>query len=312
MATLLLPAGANNIVNAARLLLAGELVAFPTETVYGLGANAQNPNAVAAIFTAKGRPNTNPIIVHVANKEAAQELVSAWPAIADALATAFWPGPLTLVLRKSDRVPDVITAGGDTVAVRMPAHPIALRLLQEAGVPIAAPSANRSGELSPTTAEHVLASLNDRIPMILDGGPCPGGLESTVLDLCSNPPRLLRPGLITKVQLERIVGPILIGGSSETVARSPGMLVKHYSPRTRLVLVAPHQDFTEVLNQLERTGLRVTEYQLAPDAVIASSRLYADLHELDAAGWDRILVRLPPDDDTWRALRDRLSRAAAQ
>ncbi len=312
MTTLLLPAGANNILNAARLLQAGELVAFPTETVYGLGANALNPTAVTAIFTAKGRPNTNPIIVHVADQTTAQELVSTWPETADVLATAFWPGPLTLVLPKSDRVPDVITAGGDTVAVRMPAHPIALRLLQEAGVPIAAPSANRSGELSPTTAQHVLASLNNRIPMILDGGPCPGGLESTVLDLCSNPPRLLRPGLITRDQLERIVGPILVGASSGTIARSPGLLAKHYSPRTPLVLVAPHQDFMEVLKQLETAGHRVTEYRLDPDAAMASSKLYADLHTLDAAGWDRIVVRLPPDDETWRALRDRLLRAAAE
>ncbi len=182
------------IARAAEVLRRGGLVAFPTETVYGLGANALDPNAVAGIFHAKGRPANNPVIVHVAEARDVLRVVADWPEIAERLAQRFWPGPLTLVLPKRAGVPDVVTAGGPTVAVRVPAHPVALALLRAVGVPIAAPSANRSTQLSPTRAEHVQRGLDGLIDLILDGGPTTGGLESTVLDVTTTPPRLLRPG----------------------------------------------------------------------------------------------------------------------
>src|SRR5579872_2410044 len=196
------------IDRAAELLRAGRLVAFPTETVYGLGAKALSAEAVARIFAAKGRPAYNPVIVHVSDAGAAQELVADWPDIADRLAAAFWPGPLTLVLPKSLLVPDEVTAGSQTVAVRVPSHAVALALLRAAGAPVAAPSANRSMLLSPTTAEHVLEGLDGRIDAVLDAGPAPGGIESTVIGLADSPPRLLRPGLISPAQIEAVIGRI--------------------------------------------------------------------------------------------------------
>lgn len=258
---------AGAIARAAELLRAGKLVAFPTETVYGLGANALSPDAVARIFEAKGRPANNPVIVHVAEVAEARALTSDWPEIADRLAAVFWPGPLTLVLPRSDRIPDIVTAGGPTVALRIPSHPVALALLRAAGIPIAAPSANRSMLLSPTTAEHVLQSLEGRIDALLDGGPTTGGIESTVILLTGERPRLLRPGLISPAQIEAIVGPIDRNGpsndqnpeleegtatrnsggestddgaepkgedrSAEALA-SPGMMARHYAPRAPL------------------------------------------------------------------------------
>ena len=185
-----------DIRGAAETILAGGLVVFPTETVYGLGANALDPVAVARIFAAKGRPGTNPLIVHVPDAGHVPPLVESWPPLAETLATTFWPGPLTIVVRKSALVPDIVSGGGPTVALRCPNHPVALALLQAAGVPIAAPSANRSGELSPTTAEHVRKSLSGMYDVLLDGGPCPGGLESTVVEITPTGVRLLRPGLI--------------------------------------------------------------------------------------------------------------------
>ncbi len=232
---------AEAIAEAARVLREGGLVAFPTETVYGLGANALDASAVARIFAAKGRPANNPLIVHVADTRAARRVVADWPPLAAMLAERFWPGPLTLVLPKRDTVPDAVTASGPTVAVRVPAHPLAQALVRAAGVPIAAPSANRSTELSPTRAEHVLRGLDGRIDVLLDGGPTAGGIESTVLDLTATPPRLLRPGLLSIAELESVLGPLSrsLPSSVETTQSlpSPGLLPRHYAPRTPLECV---------------------------------------------------------------------------
>jgi L-threonylcarbamoyladenylate synthase len=318
---------------AAEVLRGGGLVAFPTETVYGLGANALDATAVARIFEAKGRPANNPVIVHVSDTEAAQALVTDWPESAQKLAERFWPGPLTIVLPKTADIPDIVTGGGPTVALRVPAHPIARALLQEAGVPIAAPSANRSMQLSPTRAAHVLRGLNGRIDLLLDGGPAAGGLESTVIDLTSTPPRLLRPGLITPAALESVIGPIT--RAQENVGTngplpSPGMMERHYAPRAGLETV--QENGRERVEVLCRVGLKVgwlafpsgvrlfrgsggglqtlmiIEMPDSPEAY--ASRLYAALYELDEAGVDRIIVSLPPEADDWLAVRDRLRRAA--
>ncbi len=213
-------------------------MAFPTETVYGLGANALDEAAVARIFEAKGRPATSPIIVHVSNMEMVHSVVAEWPPAADLLARRFWPGPLTLVLKKQAAVPTLVTAGLDTVGVRMPAHPVALALIETAQLPIAAPSANRFSQLSPTTAEHVRESLGDRVDYILDGGPCTVGIESTVLSLAGPVPVLLRPGGISRRQIEELIGPVTQQRQAAAEAHpSPGMHPRHYSPRTKLLLV---------------------------------------------------------------------------
>src|SRR6202521_5768300 len=246
------------IDHAARLLRAGRLVAFPTETVYGLGANALDAEAVARIYAVKRRPGTSPLIVHVASIEMAQSLVANWPEIADRLARGFWPGPLTLVLptphagadafaRPTEQssaapslwtIPAIVTAGLPTVGLRMPAHPIALALIRAAGVPLAAPSANRFTELSPTTPDHVRLSLGSEVDYILDGGPCSVGIESTVLSLAGRRPILLRPGGISRTELETIVGPVAFAQEAQAGAHpSPGMHPRHYSPRTPLLLV---------------------------------------------------------------------------
>ena len=313
------------ISRAAAALRAGGLVAFPTETVYGLGANALDERAVARIFAAKGRPATNPLIVHVPEIAAAQPLVRDFPATAQALAQRFWPGPLSLVLAKSDRVPDLVTAGGATVALRAPSHPVALALLQECGFPLAAPSANPSTLLSPTTADHVLHGLDGKIDMVLDAGPTPGGLESTVLDVSVSPPRLLRPGLVTRAQIESVVGSIVDGANSDTAApvRSPGLQERHYAPRTPLECVADGRARVEALH---RQGVRVgwvvwhTETtDSSPEVIIErlpadpegyGAGLYAALHRLDQADVSRIIVDLPPEGDAWVAVHDRLRRAA--
>ena len=310
MTVRLLPA---DLLVAAAALRAGRLVAFPTETVYGLGANALDPAAVARLFAAKGRPATNPLIVHVADAAELPAVVSDVPHLAAKLIATFWPGPLTLVLPKNPAVPDAVTAGGPTVAVRCPNHPLALELLRAAGVPVAAPSANRSGELSPTTADHVLASLDGRIDFVLDGGACPGGLESTVLDATGPLPRLLRPGLVSVEQLQAAVGKVLFGPASDTgPARSPGLLTRHYAPRTALECAATDSEREFLANLYETAGLKVARYTLPDAPEAAAARLYADLHALDATAPDRILVTLPPDAPAWAAVRDRLLRASAE
>jgi L-threonylcarbamoyladenylate synthase len=328
------------IQRAAAVLRAGGLVAFPTETVYGLGADALDGAAVRRIFEAKGRPANNPLIVHVADVATVAAAAAEWPAVAARLAEQFWPGPLTLVLPRAVAVPDAVTAGGPTVGVRFPAHPVAQALIKASGVPLAAPSANRSTQLSPTRAEHVLRDLDGRIEMILDGGPTPGGLESTVLNLTTSPPHLLRPGLVTPEEIEAVIGPIDKSGSEKgsvplssqgqspfpsLPVPSPGMLGRHYAPRTRLELA--EDDGWKLVAAHCRAGRRVgwlsfgatAEQRLAvarcvimpAEAVDYAARLYAVLHALDDAGVDRIVVALPPDTPEWLAVRDRLSRAAA-
>ena len=311
---------------AAAVLRRGGLVAFPTETVYGLGANALDGAACAGIYTAKGRPGANPLIVHVASVAEAHQVCASWPEKAAKLAERFWPGPLTLVLPKRDCVPDIVTAGGPTVAVRVPAHPVALALLRACALPLAAPSANRSGLLSPTQGKHVLAGLAGRIDLVLDAGPTTGGVESTVLDLAHDPPRLLRPGLVTPAEIEAEIGaiscPAHLTSAEETAMPSPGMLSRHYAPRTPLECLSSGgaERVNELVDQGARAGWVTFGARAAPAGVnvIAipteptayAARLYAVLHELDAAGLTHIVLELPQDTEEWRTVRDRLRRAA--
>lgn len=312
------------IAQAASILQSGGLVAFPTETVYGLGANALDPAAVARVFAAKGRPAGNPIIVHVADIQDAKALVSAWSPLAQTLAEQFWPGPLTLVLPRQAHVPDIVTACGPTVALRIPAHPVALALLRACRLPLAAPSANRSTELSPTLPEHVLNGLAGRIALLLDAGPTTGGLESTVLDLTTKPPRLLRPGLVTIAELEAVVGPIerMAVEHADEPMRSPGQMRRHYAPRTPLEVLRNSRHRVEELGE---QGMRVgwlthrdegkaaaMHVMLPAEPSGYSAQLYAALHQLDRVGLDRIVVESPPIGDDWLAIHDRLARAAAR
>lgn len=248
---------------AADVLKAGGLVAFPTETVYGIGANAINENAVKNIYKAKGRPSDNPLIVHVWNKEKVKELVSSIPDSASTLMNTFWPGPLTLVMEKSDIIPAIITAGLNTVAIRMPSHPVALSLLERSGLPLAAPSANTSGKPSPTNASHVIEDLYGKVDVIIDAGSCGVGLESTVLDITSRPPVILRPGGITYEQLSGILGEVNIDPAlrskdyKNVIPRSPGVKYKHYAPKAELII------FKGELNKISSEIVkRVNEYKL--------------------------------------------------
>ena len=313
---------------AAEMLRRGGLVAFPTETVYGLGAHALDPAAVARIYAAKGRPGYNPLIVHVADVEAARALTSAWPIEADELAAEFWPGPLTLVLPKNGAVPDAVTAGLPSVALRVPAHPVAHSLLRQAAVPVAAPSANRSTEVSPTIARHVVRSLGDRVDVIVDGGPCPVGIESTVLSLAGPVPTLLRPGTISVDDLRPVIGEVALPSSSPgaTAARpSPGMLDRHYAPRAELRLFDGRMDdVAEIVADGGSTAILVMHTNapdtgLLPGATVIpmpgnpagyAVRLYSLLHALDEDGYRHILVQQPPDLPAWAGVRDRLRRAA--
>ena len=328
-----LPAASlNALQRAVDVLRGGGLVAIPTETVYGLAAVATDPDAVARIFTAKGRPSSNPLIVHVADAAAAEPLVAAWPETATRAAACHWPGPLTMVLPASDVVPEVVRAGGPTVAVRCPAHSITAHLLRLLGQPLAAPSANRSGMISPTTAAHVAASLGDAVDLILDGGTCDCGIESTVLDLSVSPPQILRPGPIDRSMLEhtlscRVGGP---GSDADAAGRSPGLLPRHYAPCATLhVLHNSHRLVRERLEQGERVGwiTRGTPadagstafapgtlqlINLPSDPAGYAHALYATLHRLDDAGVDAIIVEAPPAGDTWQAVTDRLTRASQE
>jgi L-threonylcarbamoyladenylate synthase len=313
---------------AGAILRAGGIVAFPTETVYGLGANALDRSAVRRIFQVKGRPEYNPLIVHVSSAAAAHELAAEWPAGAAQLAARFWPGPLTLVLRKRSLISDEVTAGLPTVALRVPRHPVALGLLSAAGVPIAAPSANRFTRISPTTAQHVVNGLASGIDLILDAGPTPVGIESTVVDLSGAHPVLLRPGTILREALEEVVGPVATPSSSrdDTVARpSPGMLRQHYSPRAELRLFrSTERDAMErLVRQAAESGPDTGGLLLRPldapltypiimpaDPAAYAARLYSALHELDAAGCALIVADAVPEEPEWAGVRDRLSRAA--
>jgi L-threonylcarbamoyladenylate synthase len=315
------PADPGEIDHAARLLRAGRLVAFPTETVYGLGANALDAEAVARIYAVKRRPATSPLIVHVASIEMAQSLVANWPEIADRLACRFWPGPLTLVLEKQIEkppvIPPIVTAGLSTVGLRMPAHPIALALIRAAGVPLAAPSANRFTELSPTTTDHVRLSLGSEVDYILDGGPCSVGIESTVLSLAGRRPILLRPGGISRTELETIVGPVAFAQEAQAGAHpSPGMHPRHYSPRISLLLVKdgklPDQG-QGVYLQHQHLPQResVQAIQMPASAADYAAALYEILHQTDAGNYNWIAVDLPPSTPEWEAVHDRLRRAAS-
>jgi L-threonylcarbamoyladenylate synthase len=304
------------IAAAARLLRAGRLVAFPTETVYGLGANALDPEAVARIYAVKGRPPTSPLIVHVASIEMAQSLVASWPETADRLAQRFWPGPLTLVLDKQPTIPSIVTAGLSTVGLRMPSHPVALALIRVAGVPLAAPSANRFTQLSPTTAEHVRHGLGSDVDLILDGGPCAVGIESTVVSLAGSEPVLLRPGGIPRLEIEAITGPVATSQDiSQGAHPAPGMHPRHYSPRTRLVLVKNgevpgHGSGTYLQYQHTPSRSDITVVDMPSTAADYAASLYTKLHEADAAGHDWIAVDPPPKTADWEAIHDRLCRAA--
>ncbi|QJR37109.1 L-threonylcarbamoyladenylate synthase [Gemmatimonas groenlandica] len=327
------------VEHAAALLRRGGLVAFPTETVYGLGANALDPDAVVAIYTAKGRPAWNPVIAHVPDVAAARVLTRYWPPAADRLAAAFWPGPLTMVLPKAPQVPDVATAGLDAVALRIPAHPVALALLRAAGVPIAAPSANRFTQISPTTAQHVQASLGDRVGLILDGGPSSVGIESTVVDLTGPDAVVLRPGMISAADLELALrgSGVAVRMATVTVShdaptataapqRSPGMADRHYAPRADVWLFDAEQCSeidAALADRRAGTGtvtalLRTTTLSVPDDTIVRmpddpaayARALYAALHAADATGASLIVIERPPDDDRWAGLRDRLTRAA--
>jgi len=306
------------IQKAAEIIRNGGLVVFPTETVYGLGANALDAQAVRKIYALKQRPATSPLIVHVASVQQARELAADWPDEANRLAREYWPGPLTLVVPKKPIVPDEATAGLPTVGVRMPAHPIALALLTAARVPIAAPSANRFTEVSPTTAEHVRRSLGDRVDYILDGGPCPVGIESTVLSLVESTPILLRPGGVSRQQIEEVIGPVASRQEPEAdkAHRSPGLHPRHYSPHTRLYLVengkVPGVGRGAYVQLAHAPEGPVTEVILMPtDAAGYAARLYEVLHFLDGRGPDWIAVDTPPDLPEWEAVQDRLRRAAS-
>jgi L-threonylcarbamoyladenylate synthase len=289
------------VERAAALIREGKLVAFPTETVYGLGANALDAAAVERIFEAKRRPRTSPLIVHVDSPEMARSLASKWPDAAETLARRYWPGPLTLVLPKQPHVPDIVTAGLPTVGLRMPAHPIALELIRAAGVPIAAPSANRFTELSPTAAGHVPDELADAV---LDGGPARVGIESTVLSL-AGPPTLLRPGVIPLPDLEALIGPVHVIGAVEGAHPSPGMHERHYRPTTPLYLMSPGDRLPAGRGALLRLGI-----EMPADPREFAAALYATLHRLDTEQYDWIAVERPPDRPDWAGVLDRLRRAA--
>lgn len=309
---------------AAERLRRGHLVAFPTETVYGLGANALDASAVAKIFAAKQRPPTNPLIVHVAELDDVERVVAEWPDLARRLAEAFWPGPLTLVLPKNRGVPGTVSAGLDTVGVRMPAHPVARALIRLAGVPVAAPSANRYTEVSPTRAEHVVESLGDAVDVVVDAGPTQVGVESTVLSLVDDTPRILRPGMITGEQIAR-VAPGVVYASEEPVPEedtrpSPGLARKHYAPEATVSVVddvdamlalvgaAPEAGFVLVDEPSARPAGPVAVLGDNPDAY--AEKLYDALRDLDRRGCERIIIARPPTGERWRAIHDRLTRAS--
>jgi len=290
----------------AEIIITGGLVAFPTETVYGLGANALMDSAVEKIFEAKGRPKSSPLIVHVATIQEAREL-SRWPAAAEALAQRFWPGPLTLVIPKSPMlISDLVTAGLNSVGLRIPKHPVALELLRDAGVPIAAPSANRFTELSPTTAEHVRQSFGNQFP-ILDGGPCQVGIESTVFHVESL--RILRPGMVTQEQIEDVVGPVGVGG--EEAKLSPGQHPKHYQPRTRVILTASPTGKSAYLWHA-RPASSAKSLRMPENAANYGTILYSTLHDLDNEHFDSIAIEPLPPGAEWDGIRDRLMRATAE
>lgn len=307
------------------MLRNGQLVAFPTETVYGLGADARNPESVAGIFESKQRPSFDPLIVHVPDVRSAEDIVLDFPKIAGQLATAFWPGPLTLVLPKRTEISDLVTAGLPGVGIRVPNHPLALELLHAVERPLAAPSANPFGGISPTTAEHVHHGLDGRLHGILDGGPCAIGVESTVLSLMTATPTILRPGGLSREAIEAVIGPVQLAVSDPTRENSaqaaPGMLSRHYAPRTPLRLISKQESPIAVAER--RCGLltygaktkvlgfeTVENLSVDGNLKMCATKFFAALRSLDAAGLDVIIARHFPDEGLGVALNDRLRRAA--
>jgi L-threonylcarbamoyladenylate synthase len=314
----------SELEQAVAILRAGGLVAFPTETVYGLGADASNPAAVRKIFEVKGRPATHPVIVHLADAVQLANWAQEVPETARRLARKFWPGPLTVILRRASRVSDVVTGGQDTVALRVPSHPVALRLLARFGGGVAAPSANRHGRVSATTAEHVRSEFGAAVECVLDGGEAQVGIESTIVDLSGGTPTLLRPGWITVSEIEDTLG-VRLAAPAAGAPRAPGTLAAHYAPRTPLTVVEGDV-LAELATTLMRQGRKVAALALgearpmlagvtwvgAPrDAAAYAHALYASLRRLDDAGCDTILVEQPPRAPEWAAINDRLARAAA-
>lgn len=320
------------IARAADVLNNGGLVAFPTETVYGLGARARDAAAVAKIFAAKGRPANNPLIVHFARlpfSDGDPPPRELWPESADRLAARFWPGPLTLVLPKPADMSQIVTAGGPTWAVRMPDHAVAHALIAASG-PLAAPSANVSSGVSPTTAEHVLQSLDGRIDLVLDGGPCPGGIESTVLDLSMSPPRVLRPGPILPSELRAVIGevsaPEIRLREEHKPMPSPGTSIRHYAPQARLECFSDPQQAMVRVAELSGSRKQVRWFRrgsgsrleldhvksvpMPLESAAYAAQLYDALHEADRSAAEYIVLELPPDGEEWLAVRDRLRRAA--
>ncbi len=321
------------VARAAELLRDGQLVALPTETVYGLAANALDAAAVARIYEVKGRPEHNPIIVHVAGLAMARQCAAEWPELADKLAQAFWPGPLTMVLPRSKNIPDIVTAGGATVGLRWPSHPFIQAVIRSCGFPIAAPSANLSNRISPTNAEHVQKSLGGKIPLIVDGGQSQVGIESTVLDLTTTPPRLLRPGMIHAESLLAAMPntglqTVDAAAHTEKTLRSPGLLRKHYSPKAKL-MVWKWRDEDDLATQISHLPCALEKIHIVAhthiplrqnfgrvsviphDAEAFARAIYAELHLCDEAGAEFIIVENLPTGDSWRAIADRLARAAA-
>ncbi len=331
MKTLFLDNNEPNIRTAGKILRDGGLVAIPTETVYGLAANALDGAAVARIFAAKGRPMDNPLIVHIQDLSELDSLVAYVPQAVYDLAGRFWPGPLTIILPKSDLIPDEVSAGLDTVAIRMPSHPAARAVIRAAGVPLAAPSANTSGKPSPTTAAHVRDDMDGKIDAILDGGPCEVGVESTVLTLCAPVPRILRPGRVTPEELEEVLGEVDIDsavlgqlGAGE-VAASPGMKYKHYAPNADVFIVESSLEaFRSFVNQQdpqttaalvfsgEEEGLRCTVLPFGDEGneLAHANKLFADLRECDTRGMKNVYVRCPSSEGVGLAVMNRLLRAA--
>jgi len=309
----MLEATPENIALAAAFLNEGKLVAFPTETVYGLGADARNDQAVAAIYDAKGRPTFNPLIIHFANLEAAAEAVI-FDDRAKKLAAAFWPGALTLVLKRREACPVSLlaSAGLDTLAVRVPRHPVAHDLLEQSKIPIAAPSANRSGRISPTIAEHVLGDLGDVVAAILDGGPCSVGIESTVVDLSGDRATLLRPGGISTEELESVIGPLAISGTDDTAPKSPGMMSRHYAPAIPIRINARNANTGEALLAFgPGVKNRYVNLSRSGDLKEAAANLFAMLHMLDQPGFNGIAVMPVPEVGLGIAINDRLRRATS-
>ena len=316
------------VKRATELLRAGEVVALPTETVYGLAANALDATAVAKIYEIKGRPAHNPIIVHVANIEMAKQCVSHWPDSASQLAKAFWPGPLTIVLPKAKAIPNLVTAGGETVGVRWPSHPFIQSVIRECGFPLAAPSANLSNQISPTNAEHVRKQLGYKLQLIVDGGQSQVGIESTVIDLATTPARVLRPGMIHEESLVAVLGELGTRNSQPGMLRSPGLLRKHYAPKARLKVLswrdAADLNFQLSTDNFPRTGIHVITHTHIPsgegfggvsviphDAEAYARAIYAELHRCDESGAKLIVAEALPEGVEWRAIADRLNRAVA-